>query len=268
MDLTRPHDHADTEWLTPEWLLTLVRSASDTYSIGLDPCTTGDNPCRAQVAHFTAADDGLTRGWGGYGLVYCNPPYSRLDSPRWAAKIVEEAARGIEIIALLPTRTDTEWWHLVAPAADSACFLRGRPRFTRPGGTGPRGSGKVPIAALYFGDRAKAFARVFAPHGWIPDLPKIEGTRREEGNAAIGSRSGDRCEGMGATPNPGGRAAADARSASPGTVATGVAMQGPEGIRLGPPHPTEPVSCAGPLSGASERDQQQPPASRASESGA
>ncbi|HZN68017.1 MAG TPA: DNA N-6-adenine-methyltransferase [Tepidisphaeraceae bacterium] len=157
---------SDVDWLTPGWLLDLVRAVDAAGMIGLDPCTTRDNPVRA-MAFLTERENGLIHSWGGYGLVYVNPPYSREASPPWARKIAAEAATGLEIIALLPVRADTAWWHLCVPVADAVCFLRGRPKFLRPDGTEAQ-TGKVPIAAVYYGDRAKAFARVFGPYGWIP----------------------------------------------------------------------------------------------------
>ncbi len=174
----------DTSWRTPSWILELV---CDVGPIGLDPCTTEDNPTRVQVfctpdGSFTmqpsvvkcSDHDGLAQPWGGYGLVYVNCPYSRHESPRWAAKIATEARAGVEIVALLPARVDTGWWHLyIAPLADAVCFLRGRPKHVGADGK-VAGVGKFPSLVAYFGDRTKVFARVFGPHGWIVE------TRRQE----------------------------------------------------------------------------------------
>lgn len=155
----------ETNWHTPEWLLDLVRQIG---AIGLDPATDATNPTKAG-ATFTPAEDGLSRPWAGRGLVYVNPPYSRGESPMWAEKILAEAKAGAEIVALLPARTDTRWWHdCIAMLADAVCFLRGRPRFIDGDNGGADGAGKFPSAVAYFGDRAKAFRRAFAGVGWIP----------------------------------------------------------------------------------------------------
>jgi hypothetical protein len=185
---------SDTNWYTPAWLLDLVRKVG---TIGLDPCTDEKNPVCAPtfctpggtydvvgLGSVTKAnnDDGLWFHWSqaGIGIVFVNPPYSRQDSPHWAAKIAAEAQAGCEIIALLPARVDTGWWHdYIAAHADAACFLRGRPRHSRPGEEA-EGAGKFPSVVVYFGDRAKAFRRVFSGAGWLVEgHPTQRASRRE-----------------------------------------------------------------------------------------
>lgn len=67
--------------------------------------------------------------WGEPGeWAYCNPPYGRMVG-EWIARAVSEQARGVNIIMLLPARTDTAWFHqLVYPHAEIR-FLRGRLHF-------------------------------------------------------------------------------------------------------------------------------------------
>lgn len=165
---------SDIERLTPEWLLELVREVGN-GEIGLDPCTTLDNPTRA-VRYCTpdgffaayvrlSADDGLTVSWLSRGLVFANEPYSRATSMPWSRKIVEEAERGVEIIRLTRASTDTAWWHLSVPVAQSVCFLKGRPKFAKPGQE-VHGPGEFASAVVYYGDRARVFERVFGPYGW------------------------------------------------------------------------------------------------------
>lgn len=158
---------AETDLQTPPTLLRLVRSVAPTGEIALDPATSADNPVGAALFYALPERDGLTLPW--LGFTFVNPPYSLQESPRWARKIAAEAAHGrAEIVALLPARVDTRWWHDHIAPADAVCFLRGRPRFIRPGADGPLpGPGKFASAVAYFGDRAKVFRRVFEPHGWV-----------------------------------------------------------------------------------------------------
>jgi hypothetical protein len=67
--------------------------------------------------------NGLSESWAGK-RVYCNPPYGR-GVGDWLAK-----AREAELaVFLLPSRTDTKWWHEYAMKADEIRFLRGRLKF-------------------------------------------------------------------------------------------------------------------------------------------
>ena len=149
------HNFVDKEaknniWITPEEALVPVRRYAP---IGLDPCTEALNPTGA--AHFfTEKDDGLTRPWDGYGLVYVNPPYSLTEAEKarkatppmriWVAKIHAEAVRGVTIIALLPcgARYSTEYFqdHALCHEMCGVCFPRGRIPFIN-GKTGKPGKG-------------------------------------------------------------------------------------------------------------------------------
>ena len=79
-------------------------------TIDLDPCSNAEGkPNVPARKHYTAADDGLSKQWR--GRVYMNPPYGdEIDA--WVAKLCEEhqAGRVPEAIALVPARTDTEWF--------------------------------------------------------------------------------------------------------------------------------------------------------------
>lgn len=67
--------------------------------------------------------DGLDASWASQ-RVYCNPLYGR-GVGRWLAK-----AREAELaVYLLPSRTDTAWWHEYAMRADEIRFVRGRLKF-------------------------------------------------------------------------------------------------------------------------------------------
>lgn len=145
------------DWQTPDDFLDLVRMHGP---IMLDPCSSADNPTKA-ANFFTEADDGLERPWDVPGLIYVNPPYGR-ELRWWAPKIALEGAGGSEIIALLPARTDTNWFQKHIARADVLCFWSGRLTFR-----GAPDPALFPSVVAYFGDRAKAFKRVFTGKGWI-----------------------------------------------------------------------------------------------------
>jgi hypothetical protein len=89
----------------------------------------------SRKAYHTEEDDGLSRPWR--GAVYMNPPYGR-GIADWMAKAAAEAAAGRAkpVIALVPARVDTEWWHTsVVAAGASVVMFKGRLAFGGEGGT-------------------------------------------------------------------------------------------------------------------------------------
>jgi phage N-6-adenine-methyltransferase len=153
---------ARDDWQTPEHVLMRVRSIGP---IGLDPCTTIDNPVGAR----TYCDgDGLKLHWGheadGRGLVYCNPPYSQIGA--WTDKIVTEAVGGAEIVSLVAARPDSKWFYrLVWDSAQAVCFWKGRLRFV-----GAPSSAPFPSAVVYHGRRQWAFEAAFHDAGRVVRL--------------------------------------------------------------------------------------------------
>lgn len=150
-------------WHTPPGILKILYDIFGTFD--LDPCSptrTGRGaPVRARV-RFTLDDDGLSLRW--FGAVYLNPPYGR-DLPRWTAKAREQVAAGNAgpIIALLPARTDTKWWHRDIAGQAHVAFLRGRLKFGRGDQSTP-----FPSALVMWGVNSEQIAAVGAafPDAW------------------------------------------------------------------------------------------------------
>ncbi len=125
------------EWETPDNLFAALNSK---YHFTLDPaashenhklryyCTKEGRFFRTELEQFQLDDlDGLQAPWIGES-VFLNPPYGPGIKP-WLSKCVEEYLNTIGIVALLPARTDTKWFHdYVQPYAEVE-FLRGRLRF-------------------------------------------------------------------------------------------------------------------------------------------
>lgn len=108
----------------------------------------------ATPAHVAVVGDGLVMPWGpNLGLVYCNPPYSKLKSAPWILRAHRELAlieelRGAlrahsqkrlpttpgcpdEIVWLLPVRTAGSWWQIdLTGTADVITFLDRRVKHT------------------------------------------------------------------------------------------------------------------------------------------
>jgi hypothetical protein len=149
---------ASSEWLTPSPLLERVLAVLGT--IDLDPCSNShDQPNVPAQQHFTSEDDGLAQDW--HGTVYLNPPYGRAIEA-WVQKLLDEysVGRTTAAIALLPARTDTHWFRLLAEYP--ICFLDGRLRFS-----GYDSAAPFPSAAVYLGRDPDRFAAAFGEIGQI-----------------------------------------------------------------------------------------------------
>lgn len=146
------------DWQTPDSLLKFVRAFAG-GTIGLDPCTSAENPTGADT-FFT--EGGLEKRWSSDGLVWVNPPYS--NAVEWIAKCSYEATLyGANVLALVPVRTDTRWWHQSALNASIICFVKGRLKFR-----GAKQCAPFPSALISFGGvGVRHFRAVFEPLGWV-----------------------------------------------------------------------------------------------------
>ena len=114
-------------WETPAALLETLHAVFGRFD--LDPCAPRKTRTRVKAkVHLTDADDGLSVPW--HGLVFVNPPYGRTLSA-WVAKAHHEveAGRAKAVVALLPARPDTAYWHDHVVGHAAVYFLRGRLRF-------------------------------------------------------------------------------------------------------------------------------------------
>ena len=112
---------ATDESPTPRWLF---EALSSEFPFTLDPCATPANAkCRR---FFTKNDDGLRQDWTG-DTVFMNPPYGRTIN-RWVQKAFESSQEGALVVCLLPSRTDTRWWHAYVMRGEIR-LLRGRLTF-------------------------------------------------------------------------------------------------------------------------------------------
>ncbi|MFH1318495.1 MAG: DNA N-6-adenine-methyltransferase, partial [Candidatus Omnitrophota bacterium] len=57
-----------------------------------------------------------------------NPPYGK-NIINWIKKGYEESKKGKTIVMLIPSRTDTKWWHEYVMKAKEIRFIKGRLKF-------------------------------------------------------------------------------------------------------------------------------------------
>lgn len=115
-------------WETPEWLLGRLEAAIG-GSWDLDPCSPGHGKSRVKARiHIGPAEDGLAVAW--HGRVFVNPPYGKVLAT-WIAKCRGEVSLGNAtlVIALVPARTDTRWWHAHIAGHADIWMLKGRLAF-------------------------------------------------------------------------------------------------------------------------------------------
>jgi site-specific DNA-methyltransferase (adenine-specific) len=97
-----------SDWGTPAKVFDALAARFGPFD--LDPCGSADAYASQRCGrHFTVEDDGLRRPWP--GRVFVNPPYGR-PLNEWVRKCWLESQGVAEIVvALLPARTDTRWFH-------------------------------------------------------------------------------------------------------------------------------------------------------------
>jgi hypothetical protein len=140
------------EHYTPREIIDAATECMD--AIDLDPCSNShDDPNVPAALHYTKEDDGLVRSW--HGRVYMNPPYGR-EIMTWVQKLCGEYEAGhtTEAIALVPARTDTQWWQLLRDYP--VCFIQGRLKFG-----GLEDSAPFPSAVFYLGNNIDRFYYAF-----------------------------------------------------------------------------------------------------------
>src|SRR3990167_3688523 len=101
---------ARQNWKTPK---AFYQALDAEFRFDFDPCP--PNP------EF----DGLNIEWGGAN--YVNPPYK--DCAKWLKKGFEEHQKGKTVVFLIPSRTDTNYWHEYVMKAQEIRFIKGRLNF-------------------------------------------------------------------------------------------------------------------------------------------
>ncbi len=98
------HFQSDNQdWATPQKLFDKL---NDEFHFTLDVCALPENAKCNRL--FSPKDDGLSKYWS--GVCWMNPPYGA-EIAKWMQKALQESARGVTVVCLVPARTDTEWWH-------------------------------------------------------------------------------------------------------------------------------------------------------------
>jgi phage N-6-adenine-methyltransferase len=114
---------ACTTWSTPQGFFNRL---DNEFRFTLDPCASHEDTKCAK--YYTEEDDGLSMDWEGE-TVFMNPPYGR-DIKKWIEKAYEESQKpGTIVVCLVPSRTDTKYWHDYVMRAKEVRLVKGRLKF-------------------------------------------------------------------------------------------------------------------------------------------
>ena len=129
------------DWATPQ---DFYNQLDAEFGFTLDPCA---SQASAKCSSFyTADDDGLSKNWEGQ-TVFMNPPYGRKIG-NWIQKAYEEGEKSnTRVVALIPARTDTKYWHNYCMKATEIRFVKGRLKF---GHGNTKNSAPFPSAVVIF----------------------------------------------------------------------------------------------------------------------
>ena len=99
---------ASDEWSTPQAFFDALDAE---FHFTMDAAASREN---CKVPNYRGPDhilpdcrNGLVFDWN--GVVWLNPPYSRVK--QFMMKASEQALKGCTVVCLVPSRTDTRWWH-------------------------------------------------------------------------------------------------------------------------------------------------------------
>ena len=110
------------DWATPQDLFD--RLNEDWGPFNLDVCASAHN--RKCKQYFSVSDNGLKQVWAP-NRCWMNPPYGRTIG-KWIEKAYKESMDGALVVCLIPSRTDTAWWHDYVMRG-KVIFIRGRIKF-------------------------------------------------------------------------------------------------------------------------------------------
>lgn len=170
-------------WCTPPHYVLAVRRVLG--EIALDPCSNEHSVVGATV-EYRLPTDGLTASWE-FPTVFVNPPYGadRLRGTTikdWLRKCWENARLGAEVVALVPTATNTSHWkeYVWAQAAAVAFLYDTRLRFLVDGKSGGKGA-PMACSMIHWGRLKCRFLDVISEFGAVVDLSSVRTPARTSG---------------------------------------------------------------------------------------
>lgn len=119
---------ANDEWETPQDFFDMY---DEIFHFDMDVCANETN--RKCEKYFDKEMDGLQQEWK--GTCWMNPPYGR-QIGKWIKKAYESSLNGATVVCLLPSRTDTKWFHDYCLKGE-IFFIKGRLKFVNAKSSAP-----------------------------------------------------------------------------------------------------------------------------------
>lgn len=138
------------EWETPN---AFFNALNEEFAFTTDAACTSRNGKKVRQHIYSALDTDWSED-GSYTAqcVFLNPPYSKVR--QFIARAAAEARKGCMVVCLVPSRTDTRWWHEHVWSGNAARqgvevrFVKGRLKFGGPGK--PENSAPFPSVLVIF----------------------------------------------------------------------------------------------------------------------
>lgn len=93
----------NNRWSTPQ---DFFNKLNDEFHFDLDVCAEKWNHKCSR--YFSPDADGLSKNWT--GTIWMNPPYGK-EIRYWIRKAYEESQKGCTVVCLIPSRTETTYFH-------------------------------------------------------------------------------------------------------------------------------------------------------------
>lgn len=120
------------DWETPAFVMDAVKNVLCIKNFDIDVAASLSN---SKADFFIDKEEnGLFVSWKTNDLhtyAWCNPPYTSIE--KWLDKAIEESSHNVTTVMLLPSSTDTKWFHKARLSSRcSIGFGSGRIKFVNP----------------------------------------------------------------------------------------------------------------------------------------
>lgn len=111
-------------WETPDYIMDWVKEKIFNFQDYFDPCPLATD---AGGGKYVIQFDGLEVDWAKRN--YVNPPYNITDKPRFVKKAFDEYKKWNMSVLLIPSTTETKWFHDYLVGYAWIYFVKGRVKF-------------------------------------------------------------------------------------------------------------------------------------------
>lgn len=111
-------------WETPDYILDYIKDKIFKWQDYFDPCPLSE---KNEEWEYIIKEDWLSIDWEKRNFV--NPPYNITDKPKFVKKAYEEYLKGNTSVLLIPSTTETKWFHEYLVPYAWIYFLKSRVKF-------------------------------------------------------------------------------------------------------------------------------------------